>query len=61
MDSQSCCQHGSANLVALGDDDDRPPALKRPRIGLVKLGRADVVRHPVIDDVLDLYDEGVNA
>lgn len=38
-------------------DSGRPPALKRPRIGLVKLGRADVVRHPVIDDVLDLYDE----
>ena len=38
-------------------DDGRPPALKRSRIGLVKLGRADVVRHPVIDDVLELYEE----
>lgn len=45
---------------AIGDyanDDGRPPALKRSRIGLVRLGRADVVRHPVIDDVLDLYED----
>lgn len=26
------------------------------RIGMVRLGRSDVVRHPVIDDVLALYD-----
>lgn len=39
------------------NDDGRPPALKRSRIGLVRLGRADVVRHAVIDDVLNLYEE----
>ena len=38
-------------------DADEAPKLKRSRIGLVKLGRADVVRHDVIDDVLELYSD----
>ncbi len=30
---------------------------RRDRIGYVRLGRQDVVRHPVIDEILDLYDD----
>lgn len=36
-------------------DDHYPPARRHERIGLVRLGRADVVRHPVIEEVLELY------
>jgi phosphate starvation-inducible protein PhoH and related proteins len=39
------------------NDDGRPSAPRSQRIGLVRLTRADVVRHPVVEDVLDLYDE----
>ena len=44
--------------ISGGDETAWPaPKLKHDRIGVVKLGRADVVRHAVIDDVLDLYDD----
>lgn len=34
----------------------RDGGYRRERIGLVNLGRCDVVRHPVIEEVLELYD-----
>lgn len=40
-----------------GNYDGRPPAHRPERIGIVTLTRADVVRHPVVEDVLALYDE----
>ncbi len=43
----------NAHRVGRDDEDDR----RWSRIGLVRLGRADIVRHPVIDDVLELYGE----
>lgn len=48
-----------AVVVSEGDDDGRPPALRWQRIGLVRLGRADVIRHAAVEDVLALYDEVV--
>lgn len=48
-----------AMVVSEGDDDGRPPALRWQRIGLVRLGRADVIRHAAVEDVLALYDEVV--
>jgi phosphate starvation-inducible protein PhoH len=45
-------------IVADDDSVSWPtPKLKHERIGVVKLGRADIVRHAVIDDVLALYEE----
>lgn len=47
--------------ASIGGDDDRvewkTPDLKHDRIGIIKLGRADIVRHAVIDDVLELYND----
>lgn len=42
-------------IVASDDEDE--VRLKRSRIGVVRLTRKDVVRHAVIDDVLELYAE----
>jgi phosphate starvation-inducible protein PhoH len=36
---------------------DEEPARRYERIGVVKLTRDDVCRHPVIEEVLELYGE----
>lgn len=39
------------------DDDDEEAPRRYDRIGLVKLTRDDVCRHPVIEEVLELYND----
>lgn len=43
--------------IVASDEDEETPRLRHSRIGVVRLGRKDIVRHEVIDDVLSLYEE----